>query len=66
MNFSNQELRKMAKQKLTNLAATKLKLAEKYERLSKLASSVPKRTKFQRQAANFRHQAKMLEIKVGQ
>ena len=56
----------MVNKKLEQLAATKTKLADKYEHLSKLASSVPKRTKFQRQAANFRYQAKMLQIKAGQ
>lgn len=56
----------MSKTKLTNLLATKTKLAEKYERLAKLASSMPKRTKFRRTAAYFRYQVKMLGIKVGQ
>ena len=56
----------MTKKKLQNLVATKTKLAEKYERLAKLASSVPKRTKFRRTAAYFRYEAKMLEIKANQ
>ena len=54
------------KKKLENLSAIKIKLAEKYEHLSKLASSVPKRTKFRRTANYFRHQAKMLDIKAAQ
>ncbi len=56
----------MSAKKLQNLAATKTKLAEKYDRLSKLANSVPKREKFRRQAAYFRYQAKMIEIKASQ
>ena len=56
----------MAKKKLTRLIETKTKLAEKYEHLAKIANSMPKRTKFRRTAADFRHQAKMLEIKVSQ
>lgn len=56
----------MGSKKLENLAATKIRLAEKYERLSKLAGSQPKRTKFRRAAASFRHRARMLEIKAGQ
>lgn len=56
----------MANNKLTNLVATKTQLAEKYDHLAKIASSDPKRTKFRRQAADFRHQAKMLEIKAAQ
>lgn len=56
----------MSKKKLENLCATKIKLAEKYDRLSKLANSDPKRNKFRRQAAYFRYQAKMLEIKATQ
>ena len=56
----------MVKKKLTRLAETKIKLAEKYEHLAKLAGSVPKRTKFRRTAAYFRHQARMLNIKASQ
>ena len=56
----------MSSKKLTSLAATKIQLAEKYERLAKVANSDPKRTKFRRQAAEFRHQARMLEIKASQ
>ncbi len=56
----------MSKKKLENLVATKTKLAEKYERLAKFANSDPKRTKFRRTAAYFRHEVKMLEIKVAQ
>ena len=56
----------MSKKKLTNLVATKTKLAEKYERLAKIACSVPKRTKLRRTASYFRYQAKMLGIKIGQ
>lgn len=56
----------MANKKLTRLAETKTKLAEKYEHLAKLAGSQPKRTKFRRTAADFRYQAKMLEIKASQ
>ena len=56
----------MANKKLTRLVETKTKLAEKYERLAKLANSDPKRTKFRRTASYFRHQAKMLEIKADQ
>ena len=56
----------MKKKKLAHLAATKTKLAEKYEHWAKLASSDPKRTKFRRAAAYFRHEAKMIEIKIGQ
>ena len=55
----------MNKQKLERLVATKTKLAEKYERLTKLASSAPKKSKFQRQASYFRYQAKMLQIQIG-
>ena len=57
---------KMAQQKLINLVETKMQLADKYDRLSKLACSDPKRTKFRRKAAEFRHQAKMLRIKAEQ
>jgi len=56
----------MNKKKLETLLANKTRLAEKYEHMSKIASSVPKRTKFQRQAANYRYQAKMLGIKITQ
>ena len=56
----------MNKKKLENLIAIKTRLAEKYEHMSKIASSVPKRTKFQRQAATYRYQAKMLGIKISQ
>ncbi len=56
----------MAHQKLIALTETKVKLAEKYERLSKLACSAPKRTKFRRKAADFRHQVRMLQIKASQ
>lgn len=54
------------KKKLENLIVIKTKLAEKYERLAKVASSVPKKVKFQRTAAYFRYQIKMLGIKVAQ
>ena len=56
----------MVKKKLTRLADIKIKLAEKYEHLANLAGSQPKRTKFRRTAAYFRHQAKMLTIKASQ
>ena len=56
----------LKQKKLENLASTKIQLAEKYERLAKLANSDPKRSKFRRQAAYFRYAAKMLGIKAGQ
>ena len=56
----------MSNKKLVNLAATKTKLADKYDRLAKLANSDPKRNKFRRTAAYFRYQARMLEIKAAQ
>jgi Holliday junction resolvase-like predicted endonuclease len=52
----------MSKKQILHLAEVKTRLAEKYERLCKCASSKPKQRNFRRQAAMFRHQAKMLTI----
>ncbi len=51
-----------AKKKIENQKTRKLQLAEKYERLSKVANSQPKRVTFRNKAANYRHQLKMLEV----
>jgi hypothetical protein len=51
-----------AKKEIENQKKRKLQLAEKYERLSKVANSQPKRQTFRNKAADYRHQLKMLEV----
>ena len=50
------------KKKLENLKAHKLALAEKYDRLAKVAGSIPKRVMCRCKAARYRYQLKMLEV----
>ena len=62
-NCQTQRLIEMnKKKKIENLKAHKLQLAEKYDRMAKVANSEPKRISFRRRAARFRYQLKMLEV----
>ena len=49
-----------SKAERTRLAAAKLALAQKYERLAKIAKSLPRRKKYINQCERFRRQAEML------
>ena len=49
----------------TKLAETKLALARKYERLAKVAKSLPKQKTYAHRAEKYRRQAEMLAPRSG-
>jgi hypothetical protein len=53
------------KERNAKLAAVKLKLAEKYERLAKVARSRPKKKSLSNLSARYRRQAEDLRIRPG-